>query len=61
MKMTDPKILFDDVTHLGDLFIPVDFYVSELGGSGDFAHNAIGDLVVGEEMTVGQSGVAFVA
>ena len=57
MKMTDPKILLDNIAHLGNLFIAfrsVSLAVASL------SHDAVGDFVVGEEIAVRQTGVAFV-
>ena len=60
MKMADPKILFDDVAHLGDLFISFDFAISQFSRCGVFAHDAIGNFVVEEKIPVGQTGAAFI-
>ena len=46
MKVTDPKILFDDVTYFGDLFVSLDFPIRELGRGGVFAHDAISYLIL---------------
>ena len=46
MKMADSKILFDDVAHLGDLFVTFDFPFRKFGSGRVFTHDAIGDFVV---------------
>ena len=49
-----------DVAHFRYLLVSFDFSVSQLGRGRVFAHDAIGDFVVGEEIAVGQASVALV-
>lgn len=60
VKMTDAKMLRNDVAHLGDHFIAFELSSCELGRGGVFAHDAIGDFVVWEEIAVRQAGIALV-
>ena len=49
-----------NIAHLGDLFVAFDFPFCELGGGGVFAHDAVGDFVVCEEIAVRKAGVALI-
>ena len=45
MKMTDPKILFNNISNLRDLLVSLDFNVGQFGRGGVFAHDSIGNFV----------------
>ena len=60
MQMADAKVLLDDVSDFGDGLVTQDLRVGQLGGSGVFTHDAVFDMVKGEKVPVGFSGVAFV-
>ena len=45
MEMTDPKILLDNVAHLGNLFVTGDFSVGQFGRGRVFPHDTVSNLV----------------
>ena len=60
MQVADAEVLFDDVSDFGDGLVTQDLRVGQLGGSGVLTHDAVFDMVKGEKVPVGLSGVALV-
>ena len=58
--MADAEVLLDYISDFGDGLVALDLQLGELGGGGVLAHDAIFDVVEGEKVTVGFSGVALV-
>src|SRR5512143_2424295 len=60
MQVADAEVLLDDVPDFGDELVALDLQVGQLGGGGVLAHDAVFDLVKGEKVPVGFTGVALV-
>src|SRR3972149_6913144 len=60
MQMADAEVLLDDISDLGYGFVAQDFKLSELGGGGVLAHDAILDLVESQEVPVRLACVALI-
>jgi hypothetical protein len=58
--MADAEVLLDYVSDFGDELIALDLELSQLGGGGVLAHDAVFDLVKGEKIPVGFTGVALI-
>jgi hypothetical protein len=58
--MADAEVLLHDISDFGDGLVTQDLRVGQLGGGGVLAHDAVFDLIEGEKVPVGFSGVAFI-
>jgi len=60
MQMADAEVLFHDISDFGDGLVAQDLRLGQLGGGGVLAHDAVFDLIEGEKVPVGLTGVAFI-
>lgn len=59
--MADSEILFDDVSNLGDFFVSFDFQGGEFRRGRVFPHDAVGDLVGRQKVSIRFAGVSLVS
>jgi hypothetical protein len=60
MQVADAEVLLHNVSNFGDGLVAMDFQLGELSGGGVLAHDAIFNLIEGEEVPVGLTGVSLV-
>ena len=58
--MGDSKILLHDISDLGDGLVPVYFVLRQFRTRDSLGHDAVGDFVQAEEVSIGFSKISFV-
>ena len=59
--MADPEVLLYDISGFRNYLISLYFIFSEFGRSRVFSHDTVSDLIEGQKIPVGFTGISFIS